>query len=109
MKANRQNEIRNKSKDIKYERPYLPLLCLSAASFALAWDSFSSAIDIQKTISALKSISNKVDVSDLESSKTRKTIVAITCLIAGVVTTIFSFKEVEVRANLNSMNISYTF
>jgi endonuclease YncB( thermonuclease family) len=94
---------------IKSEMPYLPLLAVSFASFALAWDYFLQASDIQKTIDVFKTISPKGDYSDLESSKTRKTAVAITCLAAGIITTLFSLKEVRVKTDLQSLTLSYRF
>lgn len=96
-----------------YEQPYIPLLAISAAAFVLAWDSFSSASDMQKIIDNLKSISAsakvKVDVPELESTQTRKTIIGITCLFAGVIITWFSLKEVEVHTNLQSLSLRYRF
>lgn len=93
----------------KYERPYISLLAVSLASFALAWDSFSSANDIQETMDLMKKIDKNYNTSDLESSKTRKTIVGITCIAAGIITTLFSFKSVEVKTNLQSLSLSYNF
>lgn len=72
-------------------------------------DSFSSASDIQKTIDFQKKLDENFDTSELESSKTRKTIVGVTCFVAGVVTTLFSFKSVEVKTNLQSLSLSYRF
>lgn len=91
----------------QYERPYLYLIPLSIASFALAWDSFTSASDIQKSIDLFKAL--KQDAKDLETSKTRKTLIGITCLAAGVFTAILSFKEIEVRTNINTITMSYKF
>jgi endonuclease YncB( thermonuclease family) len=85
-------------------RPYIPLLGLSIASFALAWDYFSSASDLQKTIDGATMYTN---VSDLKKTQTRKYIVGATCLLAGVVTFIFSFETVEVRTNFQSLSLSY--
>lgn len=94
----------------KYEQPYIPLLAISIVSFVLAWDSFSSASDIQKEIDSLnKFVSNKADVSELETSKTRKSIVGVTCFVAGVITALFSFKSVEVKTTLQSISLSYRF
>jgi len=93
----------------KYEHPYIPLLAISVASFTLALDNFSSASDIQKTIDFQKKFDKNFDSSELESSKTRKSIVGITCLVAGVITTLFSFKSVEVKTNLQSLSLSYRF
>jgi endonuclease YncB( thermonuclease family) len=111
------NELESKSNQlelitgsqIKTVRPYLPLLAISIASFALAWDYFSQASDIQKAIDVYKTILPKGDYSDLESSETRKTVVAITCLTAGIITTLFSLKEVQVRTDLRSLTLSYRF
>jgi hypothetical protein len=93
----------------RYEQPYLPLLSVSAVLLALTWDSFASASDIQKSIDSFKSIDSDFDSSELESSKGRKQIIGITCLVAAVITTIFAFKSVEVKTDLNSISMSYRF
>jgi len=93
----------------EYEQPYIPLLAISVASFALAWNSFSDASNIQKAIDFQKRLNKNFDSSELESSKSRKSIVGITCLIAGVITTLFSFKSVEVKTNLQTFSLSYQF
>lgn len=93
----------------KVEQPYLSLLVISAASFVLAWDSFSDVSDIQITIDALRTISKNADVSKYESIQKRKYLVGVTCLVAGIVTTLFSLQEVEVKTDLQSLSIGYRF
>ena len=93
----------------KYSKPYLPLLAVSLASFALAWDSFSSASDIQESIDLFKKFDKNFDTSKLESSKTRKSVVGVTCVVAGFVTAFFSFQSVHVKTNLRSVSLSYRF
>lgn len=93
----------------RYERPYLPLLSISAVLLALTWDSYASASDIQKTIDSFKAFDNNYDSSELESSKTRKQILGVTCLVAAVLTTVFAFKTVEIKTDLNSISMSYRF
>ncbi|MBZ0198826.1 MAG: thermonuclease family protein [Ignavibacteriaceae bacterium] len=105
-------------------RPYLPLLGISIASFALAWDYFSASSDAQKSIDKLndqiKLLPNTStgkqteqiyndEIDNLKSIKTRKTIVAVTCVAAGIITTLFSFKSVEVKTNFQSLSLSYKF
>ena len=82
---------------------------MSLASFALAWDSFSSASDIQESIDLFKKFDKNFDTSKLESSKTRKSVVGVTCVVAGFVTAFFSFQSVEVKTNLRSVSLSYRF
>ena len=94
---------------IKSKMPYLPLLALSAVSFALAWDFFSQSSDIQNAIDLDKKLLPNGDYSDLESSKTRKTIIGIVSVAAGIVITIFSFEEVQVKTDLHSFTVSYRF
>lgn len=109
---------------LKYERPYFPLLALSVASYVLAWDNFSSITDLQNGIDQINGqISYYRKIPDyeevirilenargkLERQKTRKAIVALTCLSAGIVTTVFSIKKVEVKTDLQSIKLSYRF
>lgn len=111
--------------------PYIPLLGLSIASFALSWDFFSTASDFQNKIdnlnNELKELPNnpiyrnypdlrkkeeaiiKNQIDDYKSIKTRKTIVAVTCLVAGIVTTLYSFKTVEIKTNLQTISLNYRF
>lgn len=93
----------------KYENVNIPLLVLGVASFVLAWDSFSTVSDIQATIDNIKSVSKEIDVSELETSLTRKSIVGVTCLIAGVISTLYSFKSIEVKTNFKSVSMNYRF
>ena len=91
----------------QYERPYLYLIPLSLASFVFAWDSFASVSDIQKNIDLFTKL--KLDASDLKASKTRKKILGIASLAAGVFTAIMSFKEVEIKTDASSITMSYKF
>ena len=93
----------------QYEHPYSAFLFVSAASFILAWDNFSSASDLQKTIDYQKNTLKNNNTSDLEDSKLRKSIVGVACLVTGIVTAVFSFKSVEVRTNFNSLSFNYNF
>ena len=93
----------------QYGQPYLPLLAISAVFLALTWDSFASASDIQKSIDDFRAIDNNFDSSELESSKTRKQIIGVTCLAAAGLITVFAFKKVEIKTDLNSISMSYRF
>jgi len=113
-----------------YERPYLPLLGIGIASFALAWDEFADASDIQSSIDNFNNdiylipqiyssigielrqqIENgyKDEIENLKNDKSRKIIVGVTCLVAGIITTLYSFKTVEVRTDFQSLSLSYRF
>jgi len=113
---------------IQKSRPYLPLLGIGIASFALAWDGFATASDIQSNIDKLnndinlipeiyssielrKEIENviKDEIENQKKIKTRKIIVGATCLVAGIITTLYSFKTVEIKTDLQSINLSYKF
>lgn len=111
--------------------PYIPLLGLSIASFALSWDFFSAASYFQNQIdylnNVLKELPNnplyrnypdlrkkeedilKNQIDDYKSIKVRKTIVAVTCLVAGIITTLYSFKTVEIKTNFQSLSLTYRF
>jgi hypothetical protein len=108
-------------------QPYIPLLGLSIASFALSWDFFSAASDLQNGIdnlnNELKELPNsnypdkrkeeedfiKNQIDNYKSTKVRKTIVAVTCLVAGIVTTLYSFQTVEIKTNLQTISMNYRF
>ena len=70
-------------------KPYLGLLPLGLASFILSWDSFKD--------------SGRDGIPD--DIRTRKMAVGISALIAGVFTTIFAFKNVEVTYDQNNLNL----
>jgi hypothetical protein len=121
--------------NIKTEMPYLPLLAVSFASFALAWDYLATASDYQNIIDRMskqitdlnntlnnmspydatipainQSIKNAQDiVNDAQKTKTRKIIFGVSCIAVGIITTIFSLKEVQVRTDLQSLTLSYRF
>jgi hypothetical protein len=96
-----------------YTYPNTFLLPLSAIALGLAWDYFAQVSDIQDAIDASnKSASQsnvQIDNSNLESEKTRKTILGVTFLAAGIINTVFAFKRVEVTATSNSIGLSYKF
>jgi endonuclease YncB( thermonuclease family) len=97
----------------QYEQPYLYMLGVSIASAALAWDYFSQAGDIQDNIDLLKSMAKSakitIDTKTLEDSKTRKTIIGVTCVAASILSTIFAIKNVEVKSEGNRIALSYRF
>ncbi len=70
-------------------KPYLSLLPLGIASFIISWDSFKE--------SGIDGLSDDI--------KTRKIAVGITALVAGVFTTIFALKSVEVTYDQNNLNL----
>jgi len=113
---------------IQKSRPYLPLLGIGIASLALAWDGFATASDVQSNIDKLnndinlipkiyssielrKQIENgiKDEIENLKKIKSRKVIVGVTCLVAGIITTLYSFKTVEIKTDLQSIKFSYKF
>lgn len=111
--------------------PHIPLLGLSIVSFALSWDFFSAASDLQNVIdnknNELEELPNnplfrnypdirKIEedriknvIDDSKSEKVRKTVVAVTCLVAGIVTTLYSFKTVVIKTNFQSISLNYRF
>jgi hypothetical protein len=83
------------------------LLPISLLAFGLTWDFFTQASDAGKAIDDLNKL--KLDTSDLEAMKTRKTILGIVCAVVGVVNTVIAVFPVQVRANSNSLTVSYNF
>lgn len=75
----------------------------------MSYDNFSTSSDISKDIDNLKRINSNIDVGHLEDAKTRKTIVGITSLVAGIITTLFALQEVEVKASQDYVTFSFNF
>ena len=96
-----------------YDYPNSILLPLSAVAFGLAWDYFSQAGDIQDAIDANNSLASalkiQIDNSRLESQKSRKSILGVTFIAAGILNTVFALRRVEVTATNNSIGLSYKF
>ncbi|NQV16203.1 hypothetical protein HQ531_12150 [bacterium] len=101
----------NQFKNYKYPNAYL--LPISAIGLGLAWDYFSEYGDIKKTIKDLKKdakpLNIYVDTSDLEDQRTRKLVLGVTFLTAGVINSVFALQRVEVSATNNSIGLSYNF
>ncbi|MBW7888130.1 MAG: hypothetical protein H3C35_07195 [Bacteroidetes bacterium] len=97
----------------KYSYPKIYLIPVSIITFGLAWDYFVQIGDIQDVIDLQNKLEEqtkiKIDNSALISQKSRKTILAITFLTAGIVNTIFAFEKVEIIATNNSVGLSYKF
>jgi len=96
-----------------YDYPNSILLPLSAVAFGLAWDYFSQAGDIQDAIDANNSLASalkiQIDNSRLESQKSRKSILGVTFIAAGILNTVFALRRVEVTTTNNSIGLSYKF
>lgn len=88
-----------------YEHPYIFLLPLSAFCFGLAWDQFEGASDIQGTIDALNNAGLSSEADELQGSKTRKTIVGIVGILAGITTAVLAFRNVEVKSDYDSVTL----
>ena len=82
-------------------------LVVAALAGFLAWDYFQSASDIQSTIDQYKKI--ELNTDDLESQKTRKTVLGVVSAVGCIAALYFSFKEVEIKANPNKVTVSYNF
>lgn len=88
-------------------RPNLKLLPLSVVAFALSWDYIQQSSDLDDLIDLYKDA--EIDVSGLESQQTRKTILGVTFLAAGIVNLWISLETVEVRAQGTSLSVAYKF
>ena len=101
------------SSTINYDYPNAMLLPVSAVAFGLAWDYFAQVSDIQNAIDANNNLASQtkiqIDNSNLQNQKTRKTILGVTFLAAGVINTVFALKRVEVTATNNSIGLAYKF
>ena len=97
----------DKPPTIKKEFPNLILLPVSVLSFLLSWDYFSQASDIQNTIDVFKDLGG--DTDELESTKTRKTIIGVGCAAIGVVSAIIAFTPKEIRISSNQISLNYHF
>ena len=92
---------------IQTVRPYKNLLFIGILGAVLAWDNFSDASNIGSMISFYKNLN--MDVGTLESQQTRKTIVGAVAAIIGLAAIAMSMEEIEVKANGNSLTVSYGF
>jgi len=88
-------------------RPNLKLLPLSLLAVGLSWDYFAQASDLGDLIDATSKFGG--DTSELESAHTRKTILGVTFLAAGIVNAYISLQSVEIKASPNSIAIAYKF
>jgi len=93
------------SSNTKY--PNLKLLPISVIAFALAWDYGSQINDISKSIKSAKE--NGWPYNYLESQRTRKRILFVGFIAAGIANAIISFQSVEVSATSNKISLTYRF
>jgi hypothetical protein len=94
-------------RQIQTVRPYKNLLFVGILGVVLAWDNFSDASDIGSMINSYKNLG--LDANTLESQQTRKSIVGAVAAIIGLAAIAISMKEVEVKANGNTLTVSYGF
>jgi endonuclease YncB( thermonuclease family) len=105
----------------EYEWRVTPGITLSIVAVLLGWDYLSEASDANDAIDAYDKI---IDIykslhlsttaieegkQSLESTRNRKTFIGISCLVAGVVNTIFSFERVKVSSINDRLSLSYSF
>ncbi len=98
-------KIYNQEVNVTY--PNIYLLPLSFIALGLAWDYFEDVSQLNQSIDFYKKYNG--DTSDLESARTRKTILGITFIAAGVLNTVFALKTVEIKASSNSLSLVYRF
>jgi hypothetical protein len=90
-----------------YSTPNLKLLPISLLAGLLVYDYFSDAGDIQDQIDAYAKL--KLNTDDLDSKKSRKTIMGITCVVVAVINTVISFQHVEIEANQDKVALNYKY
>ena len=94
---------------VQKEYTNLKLLPLSFLSFALSYNFFSEAADVQSSIDEIKNITITTDTSQFESRRDRYYVMGSICAVIGLVNTFISLKPIEVRVDQNSVNMSYAF
>ncbi|APF16979.1 hypothetical protein Calab_1516 [Caldithrix abyssi DSM 13497] len=101
--------------------PNFKLITLSIVSFALSYDYFKEANNIQKFINfndfLIRSYigDEKLEkeyldlIDDLKSQKKRKQIIGTVFMASGIINAIISFKKVQIKASPQSLSLSYRF
>ncbi len=90
--------------------PNAYLLPLSFAAAVLSWDYFEDGNDINDALKALKRIDPKGDgISELESKRTRKYIVAGSLAISAILNTVFVFQRVKIITKGEHVGVSLAF
>lgn len=92
---------------------YLPLSLLFAG---LSWDFFEDVSSLNSEIDLFKKMDKAFPddgyddvISDLETHRTRKTVLGVVFAAAGIVDIIISFKSIEVDLTSDRMTLSYNF
>lgn len=104
----------------QYSRPNIHLLAVSALSFGLAWEFFTRAGEYQDVIDFNNDLANvfntafnttniRANNSGLETAKTRMIILGIVSIGAGLATTVYALKQIEIKSNGASLSIAYNF
>ena len=98
---------KNEPGELRFERPRLYLLSISALSLAIAWDNFSDVSDYDDWIDIYEKLDK--DTDKLKNDRTRKIIVGSVAVVAFVVNTYFALEKVQVTANNKGVGLSYSF
>jgi endonuclease YncB( thermonuclease family) len=85
-----------------------PLLSISLLSFGLAYDFFVQVSDISDLIDAFHKIGIP-NTGNLESEKTRKTILGVLSLFAGTVSFFSSWETIQIEGRYNEIKLRYNF
>lgn len=81
-------------------------IVFAVVSAGLAWDFASDASDYKKSIDEAKKLN--IDTKDLESTQSRKTILAIICGAGAVAGVIFSIETVSIEPINKGIALNYT-
>lgn len=103
------NMINKEIYKVDKEISLLPLLPVSIAFGFISYDNFSEMSDIQKQIDDSRLKQENIDFSRLESMKKRKTFVAVSSLVAAIITGIFSFQTIELEPTSSGVNFRINY
>lgn len=99
----------------KYEQPHLGMVYISVVSIILAYDNIDQVSRLSKYIDETNK-RNKIalpeyrqDVSTLESEKTKRTVLGVAFGMIAIANLVYSLEKVEIKTDMKSLSLSYTF
>lgn len=92
--------------EITTTRPNLKLLPITFIGLFLALDTYQDASDINATIKDIRDLNPEADVSRLEGQRGRKYVYGTIFLATAIVNTFIAFKNVEVKATPQQIQLS---
>lgn len=111
IQKNKENSINliNPNDKSSFRESNIAIMCISVAMVLTGYDYIKEASEIQNSIDAVKKLNPIANVSDAESSKSRKQLVGWTCFVAGAISFGLSIDALEVKTNFRALSVRYRF